>query len=144
MKKSPRDKSIGAYMMIALQLIKRNHYQAFKEAGYKITMEQLVILEMLHVNGDMNMTELSKNVWKQNANITRIVDKLEKMKFLERKPVEGDRRAILICITPEGSKHYKEVVPLVIRTYKDAISCITKEEEAYVLKVLNKIIAHLS
>ena len=93
MKNSPRENSIGAQMAIALQLMKRKNHQAIANAGLKITMEQLALLEVLSSHGDMNMTELSHTVWKQNANVTRIVDKLERQQLLERKPLEGDRRA---------------------------------------------------
>jgi len=144
MKKSTRDKSIGSKMSIALQLMKRKNHQAITNAGYKITMEQLVVLEILLTNGDMNMTELSKTVWKQNANITRIVDKLEKRHLVVRKAVKGDRRANLVCITNKGKDLFKNVIPVVIGTYKDTISCISKEEEAITLNVLGKIISHLS
>lgn len=144
MKKSPRDKSIGAQMAIALQLMKRKNHQAIANSGYNITMEQLVVLEILITNGEMNMTELSKTVWKQNANITRIVDKLEDRKLVERKAVLGDRRANMVCITNEGKQLFKNVIPLVIEVYKDATSTITKEEEAITLNTLKKIILYLS
>lgn len=144
MKKTTRDQSIGAQMAIALQLMKRKNLKAIKDLGYKITMEQLVVLEILKANGDMNMTALSKAVWKQNANITRIVDKLEKQKFVERKAIEGDRRANLICITSEGIDIFKKVIPSVLDVYKETTSCITKEEEMATLKTLKKIIDHLA
>lgn len=144
MKKSPRDKSLGAQMAIALQLMKRKNHQAIANTGNKITMEQLVVLEILKSNGNMNMTELSKTVWKQNANITRIVDKLEKQELVERRAVEGDRRANLISITTKGKQLFKEVIPVIMKVYKDATSTITKEEETITLNVLKKIILHLS
>ena len=144
MKKSPRDKSIGAQMAIALQLMKRKNHQAIANSDYNITMEQLAVLEILFKNGEMNMTELSKAVWKQNANITRIVDKLENRELLERKAVKGDRRANMVCITNEGKQLFKNVIPLVINVYKDVVSCISKEEEAITLATLKKIIIHLS
>ncbi len=144
MEKSPREKSIGAQMAIALQLMKRKNHQAIVNSGYKITMEQLVILEILVIKGDMNMTELSKTVWKQNANITRIVDKLEKRQLVVRKAVEGDRRAYLVSITDEGKHLFKNVIPIVVKVYKDFTSDISKEEEVITLRVLNKIISHLS
>ena len=144
MQKNLRDKSMGAQMAIALQLMKRKNHQAIANSGYKITMEQLVVLEILLSNGDMNMTELSKTVWKQNANITRIVDKLEKRQLVIRKAVEGDRRAYLVSITDRGKQLFKSVIPIVVGVYKDVTSCISKEEEALTLLVLNKIISHLS
>ena len=144
MQKSPRDNSIGAQMAIALQLMKRKNHQAIASAGYEITIEQLAVLEMLKTGGDMNMTKLSNAVWKQNANITRIVDKLEKRKLVERKTVKGDRRAYLVSITKKGVRLFKDVIPIVFGVYKETMSGITKEEEAVTLKTLQKIIAGLS
>ena len=113
MKNNPREKSIGAQMSIALQLMKRKNHEAIAMSGYKITMEQLVVLEILVTYGEMNMTELSHAVWKQNANITRIVDKLKKKNWVIRKPVIGDRRANLLSVTDGGRKVFKEVVPII-------------------------------
>lgn len=144
MKKSPRDRSLGAQMAIVLQLMRRKNHEAMVNLGCKITMEQLVVLEILKTNGSMNMTELSKTVWKQNANITRIIDKLEKKKLVERRAVEGDRRANLISITTEGERIFKKAIPVVMDVYKDTISCITKEEETITINTLKKIIIHLS
>lgn len=144
MKKNPREKSIGAQMAIALQLMKRKNHQAIAKSGYKITMEQLSVLEILSNKGDMNMTELSKTVWKQNANITRIVDKLEKQQLVERRAVEGDRRANLVSITDKGKQLFEKVIPIVINVYTDITSDISKEEETVTLRVLNKIISHLT
>lgn len=144
MEKTPREKSIGAQMAIALQLMKRKNHQAIVNSGYKITMEQLVVLEILSNEGDMNMTELSKTVWKQNANITRIVDKLEKRQLVVRRAVEGDRRAYLVSITDDGKQLFKNVIPIVIDVYSDITSDISKEEKTVTLKVLNKIISHLT
>ena len=144
MKKSPRDKSIGAQMAIALQLMKRKNHRAINDAGYEITMEQLAVLEMLKTGGDMNMTELSTAVWKQNANITRIVDKLENRKLVIRKAIKGDRRAYLVALTDDGKVLLEAVTPIVISTYKDMVSPITPEEEEITLRTIKKIIDHLS
>jgi len=144
MKNSPRDKSIGAQMAIVLQLMKRKNHQAIATAGYDITMEQLAVLEVLNFQGDMNMTELSNAVWKQNANITRIVDKLETKHLVVRKAVQGDRRANLISITKDGKELFENVIPIVNKAYKDAISCITREEASVTLNTLKKITADLS
>ncbi len=144
MKINSRDKSIGAQMAIVLQLMKRKNHQAIANMGIKITMEQLAVLQTLYSHGNMNMTELSNTVWKQNANITKIVDKLEKRQLAVRKAVEGDRRANLVSITNKGKQLFEDVIPIVTELYKDAVSCITEEEEALTLITLKKIITHLS
>ncbi len=141
---SPRERSIGAQMSIALQLMKKKNHHAIQDAGFDITMEQLVILEVLHTYGDMNMTELANRVWKQNANITRIVDKLEKRQLVIRNAVAGDRRANSISITKSGSKLFKDVVPIIVSNYKDITSSISKEEEEITVNTMIKIINYLS
>ena len=142
--KSPREKSIGAQMAIALQLMKRNNHHAIREAGFKITMEQLAILEMLSFYGDMNMTELSHKTWKQNANITRIIDKLENQKLVVRRAVEGDRRANLLSITENGKQLFNQVIPVIVKNYQEITSCLTREEATVTIRCMNKIINHLS
>ena len=142
--KTPREESIGAQMAIALQLMKRNNHHAITESGEKITMEQLAILEILSFHGDMNMTELSNKTWKQNANITRIIDKLEKEKLVLRKAVKGDRRAYLLSITEKGKQLFNKVIPIIIKNNQDVMSCLTKEEETIVISSMIKIIKHLS
>ena len=131
-------------MAIALQLIKRKNQQAINNAGFIITMEQLAVLEILYYHGNMNMTELSHALWKQNANITRIVDKLEKRNFVIRKAVKGDRRTNLLSITDRGRQVFNKVLPILNEASNKAGSDISHEEEKITLLTLKKIINHLS
>ncbi len=141
---NPRENSLGAQMAIALQLIKRKNQQAITNAGFIITMEQLAVLEILYYHGDMNMTELSHALWKQNANITRIVDKLEKRDFVIRKAVKGDRRANLLSITDRGKQVYIKILPILNEANNKARSDISQEGKKTTLLTLKKIINHLS
>ena len=144
MKNNPRENSLGAQMAIALQLIKRTNQQAITNAGLIITMEQLAVLEILNFQGDMNMTELSHAVWKQNANITRIIDKLEKRNLVIRKAVEGDRRANLLSITTKGRQVFNKTIPILNEVNNKAGADISQKEEDITLRTLKKIIDHLS
>lgn len=144
MKKAPRKQSVGAQMFVATQLMKRAHHKKLSESGHNITLEQLGVLEALSTKGDINMSELSKAVWKHNANITRMVDKLEKRKYVIRRPIPEDRRANLICITKKGKHVFEEAIQIIIKTNKENLSCISDEEEAQLLSLVKRIIGHLS
>ena len=144
MKKSPRDSSIGAQMATALQLMKRKNHKVIHAAGFDITMDQLAVLEMLEVCGEMNLTELSHKLGKQNANITRIVDKIEKRNLVSRRHIDEDRRAYILTITKKGVKLYKDVIPIVVQTNKETMSCISRETEAEMIVTLKTIIKQLS
>ena len=144
MENSPRNNSIGAQMAVLIQLMKSKNQHVIDETGYKITMEQLSIVEALCVQGEMNMTELAHTVLKQNANITRIVDKLEKNKFVKRKSVKGDRRAYKLSVTETGKELCNTLVPIIKKNYIEMTSCLSKENEATTLQVLKDMIKHLS
>ncbi len=140
MKQNPRDKSIGAQMAIALQLMKRKTQQAIFDTGHKISLEQLGILEELAINGEMNMSQLSQAIWKQNANITRMVDKLENKQLIKRKPVIGDRRVNILSITKKGKQAFTEILTVVKKTNSEIYSCITTEEKDFLLQITRKLI----
>lgn len=143
MKTSPRDNALGAQMAVLLQLMRRQHQKKIDDAGFKITMEQLAVLEALFMGGEMNMTEISTVVWKQNANITRIVDKLEHMKYVLRKSAKNDRRVNIVSLTEKGKDMFESVIPIVMETNKFITSCISKKDEEKMLFDIKKIINHL-
>ena len=142
-KKSPREDAIGAKMAILVNLTKRLHNDTILKANIKITIEQIAILETLIFYGEMNMSQLSTKTWKQNANITRIVDKLEKQKLLIRKAQPEDRRTNLISVTKEGKHIFKQTMPIIIETNKKILSNISKEEIEITKKVLNNMIKNI-
>ena len=140
--KTPRDNSIGAQMNLASQALRRRMHNRIHQLGYQCTMEQLSILEVLKFNGAMNMSEIAQAIIKENAAITRMVDVMEGRGLVERKSIAGDRRAKAIHITKNGLKVFEELIPKLILELKEATSCITKEENDEVLRIMTKIIKH--
>ena len=140
--KTPRDKSIGAQMHLASQLLRRRMHHRIHELGYKITIEQLAILEILKFHGAMNMSELAHLTVKENAVITRMVDILEREAYVERKPKASDRRAWEIHITNTGSKLFDELIPKIGKELQKATECLTKEEYEEGMRIMTKIIKH--
>lgn len=139
---TPRDKSIGAQMHIATQLLKRRMQHRIQKLGLNITIEQLGLLEVLNLHGSMNMTGLAKHLVKENAVITRMVDILERERYVERKPSTNDRRAWEIHITTKGTSAFNKLIPAIIEEVKLATSCITKEEYDEAMRIIKKIIKH--
>ena len=57
-------------------------------------------------DGGLKMTELSSALRVSGGNVTGIVDRLVDNGLVERRTVEGDRRAQLICLTPLGRETF--------------------------------------
>lgn len=139
---TPRDKSIGAQMHIASQLLKKRMHRRIHEFNRNITIEQISVLEMLKAHGSLNMSELARLNFKENAAITRMVDILEREGYVQRNPSPNDRRVWEIAIQAEGLAILNKLTPFIIEELKEATSCITKEEYNEAMRIMKKIIKH--
>lgn len=54
----------------------------------------------------LRMSELSGILKVSNGNVTGIVDRLVADGYVERAPVENDRRATRVCLTGAGEQHF--------------------------------------
>ncbi|MCY4500293.1 MAG: MarR family winged helix-turn-helix transcriptional regulator [Alphaproteobacteria bacterium] len=72
--------------------------------AYRTTLPRFDVLSALERHaGGLLMGELSRHLMVSNGNVTGIVERLVADGLVERLPVEGDRRAILVRLTPTGA-----------------------------------------
>jgi len=57
----------------------------------------------------LKMSDLSGVLRVSNGNVTGIVDRLVADDLVERQAVEGDRRALRVCLTPHGRVQFAEM-----------------------------------
>jgi len=70
---------------------------------FKITLPQFDVLAGLaRKDAGITMTELSRMLIVSNGNVTGIVDRLVAEKLVARRPAPGDRRSLLVRLTPKG------------------------------------------
>lgn len=69
---------------------------------FGLTGPQSVVLRNLVKGGSMSSADLSRRSYVTPANITGIIDRLEKKGLVERVKKEGDRRVALITLTEAG------------------------------------------
>jgi DNA-binding MarR family transcriptional regulator len=60
----------------------------------------------------LRMGELADAVTISRSGLTRLVDRIEAAALLERRPAEGDRRAVEVAITPQGTKLLRRMWPV--------------------------------
>lgn len=82
-------------------LMRRSSRRFFKTL--KTTEAEFNILVVLRDTDEpMTQVALGRRLLVDKANITGLVDRLEKADFLRRKPVTGDRRRYHLALTPKG------------------------------------------
>jgi DNA-binding MarR family transcriptional regulator len=58
--------------------------------------------------GRLRMQELQDRSLFTRSGMTRLIDRMEAAGLVAREPVEGDRRGVLVVLTPEGRQRYQE------------------------------------
>lgn len=76
---------------------------------YNLTGPQSTILRTLVKDGPLSSVSLSRRLYVTPANITGIVDRLEKRGLVKRVSKEGDRRVVLIALTESGNELSKSL-----------------------------------
>jgi DNA-binding MarR family transcriptional regulator len=136
MTKSFLDTSIGYSMNMGALLLKRELTAIFKRNGFDITPEQWAVLSRLKEKDGLSQNEVALLTFKDNANITRIVDKLERKKLLERRQHLADRRTWQLFITPSGKQLVSNLEPLAAEVLEKVTKGIKKKD----LKTCNRCI----
>jgi len=86
-----------------------NRYLDIEVARYPVSRTGFSILHNLVLHGGkMTPTNLSKRVFRSKHAVTRVVDNLEKLGFVKRSAIGGDRRVREVSITKEGLAFLKE------------------------------------
>jgi len=126
------DKAIRTYRMYSQKKLKEN--------GFKITVDQWLVIKILLENPGISQLQIAEKAFKDNASITRIIDLLVKSKYLDRKVNPKDRRTSILKVTNDGADIINKVQDLVLQNRKIAQDGITIEELENLNSTLKKII----
>jgi MarR family 2-MHQ and catechol resistance regulon transcriptional repressor len=108
-------------------------------AKEKLTVSQFGVLEALYHLGPMCQRDAAKKILKSTANITTVVDNLEKRGLVERQRSSEDRRYIALHLTDEGRSLIGRIFPTHLQSIVKNLSALTTEEQkqlAYLCKKL--------
>jgi len=112
--------------------------QAKQMFAENLTAPQFGVLEILHKTGPVPLKKLSEEMMVTGANITCVMDNLEKEGFVKRIYSKEDRRVILADLTAAGRTKIGSIMP----KYTDNITALTSvlndHEQKELAKILNK------
>lgn len=126
------DKAIRSY---------RNYTQKkLRENGYKITIDQWLIIKAILENPGMPQQNLAAKVFKDNASLTRIIELLVKGNYVEREVNQSDRRRSHLYVTDSGKLIIEKVQHLILQNRKVTLSGISERELEILNSTLIKIV----
>lgn len=119
--------------------LKLRNYAEKLLSPYDLTVEQYHLLKNTSAEEGLSQNQLCEIVGKKPANITRILDRLEKKGWIERQPHPEDRRSSLVYLTKEGMRISAKVLSDFESYSSWFIAGISPEEEQVCRQVLQKI-----
>ncbi len=135
--KSCHDESVGR-LIYKTSLVLKNYAENLLKP-YGLTVEQLHILKNIDTEEGVTQRHLCEITEKKPANITRILDRLERKNRVERGPNPKDRRSSLVFLTQEGKILLEEVSTL-FESYSDRfIKGVNADEERFFKEILARI-----
>jgi MarR family 2-MHQ and catechol resistance regulon transcriptional repressor len=131
--------SLGALikLMRATNSVSQNVHGHLAEFG--LTHSQFAVLEALYHLGSLCQGELSSKILKSNANITSVVDALEKKNLAVRDRAEDDRRKVLVQLTDEGKGLVSKIFPKHAELVEQEFSVLTEKEKKELSSLLKKL-----
>jgi len=104
---------------------------------YDLTVEQLQVIMQMDVHTGQSQSVLSSACEKSPANITRILDRLEKKGRIVRRKNSRDRRSSLVFLTKNGCTLRDELVSLFEGLRAELVDGIGSEKQHVAVEVLN-------
>jgi DNA-binding MarR family transcriptional regulator len=137
------DQSYGRIVGVAYTSVYRRLSKYMKEKDLPITPDQFRVLTHLWQNDGCSQQDLAVGTNRDRANVTRIIDILEREGIVKRTDHETDRRAFKIILTQKGKNLQQGAAECGQLAIKDALKGINKEEIEICMQVLKKTIDNL-
>lgn len=118
------------------RLLSKELNQALKK--HDLFAAQWTVIYCIHQHGEMTLTQIWKYLNVEAPTITRTVNRLEQMGWLETR--EGkDRREKNVQLTERAKVELAEISQTIIQFEDNALKNLTEEEEKLLMKLLKKI-----
>ena len=109
-------------------------------ARFDTTLPRFDVMAALsRATAGLKMSELSSVLRVSNGNVTGIVDRLEAEGLAVRLPVEGDRRAMLVRLTPEGAAAFATLAAQHEAWVNELLGVVTLAEADHLIEQLQAV-----
>ena len=94
-----------------------------------LTVSQFGVLEALYHLGPLCQKELAGKLLKSGGNLTTVVDNLQNRGLVERQRRSGDRRFVVVELTPEGRDKIADLFPAHAARIAEKMAVLSTEEQ---------------
>lgn len=111
---------------------------------YDLTPEQAGVIRRLGEQDGISQKELSIRMVKDQTNITRLLDQLEKKKLVIRRPNKEDRRSFLAYLTEDGKEMNEKIILVESQIMEIVFKGLSEERIALWKEVIEDIAENIN
>lgn len=131
--------SFGRILGVAHTAMFRHLSKLMHERQLPITPDQFRVLSHLWQTDGLPQSELALCTNRNRANVTRIIDILEREGIVSRQDDPTDRRVFRIYLTALGKSLRDETARCAAQSVADSLQGLSEQEIAIAIRVLKKI-----
>ena len=148
MANQPRQKSAetgGAYALdeqigFILRKVSQRHTSIFASAfGNDLTPPQWAVLAKLYESGPTSQNQLGRLVALDAATIKGVVDRLKGRGLVEVARDKGDRRRVMVTLTPGGQAALAALLRAARQVTAETLAPLSRREAEQLVKLLGRI-----
>jgi MarR family transcriptional regulator, 2-MHQ and catechol-resistance regulon repressor len=104
-----------------------------------LSITEFSVLEVLYHKGRQTIQQIAQSILISSGSMTYVIDKLEQRGLLKRNACPGDRRAIHITLTTDGSELMEKIMPEHENLIDSMFDSLTADEDEELVRLLKKI-----
>ena len=133
---SLRSTMLWVRLNMTFQLIYHEIQKTLKKEN--LTLPQMDILVCLGRAEGLTLGEIGDRLRVTGANITGVVDRLERSGYVYRDRDKKDRRVVRAKLTAEGLGLHKEILPVFKKKWNEIMNILEPEEQRQLNRLLKK------
>jgi DNA-binding MarR family transcriptional regulator len=135
-------RNFGFLLYDSARLLRRDFDRRARTIG--LTRAQWSVLALLSRNEGINQAGLAELLDIEPITLVRLLDRMERAGWVERRPHAVDRRIYTLYITDKARPLIAQIRALATETRALALAGISLEDQAHLVEILTRIRANLS
>lgn len=133
------------YFQIELTARKIRQYgqNVLKSHGIDITIEQWLVLKIIHENESINQIDIGEKLVKDKPTISRMVHQLDNKGFIIKSISSIDSRRAELSISEKGLVTINELFPIIEKIRLAGLNELSNNEKIDIKDILQKILKNL-
>ncbi len=131
------DQSLGFVLNRTSLASKHSFNEHIKAFG--ISPEQWSVIYRVVENDGISSKELADSTYKDQGNLTRMIDKLVEKAYVRRETNVKDKRAIKLYKTKKSQSLVEKIIPISTSHNESLTQGLSEEEKVKLIELLNRV-----